>query len=79
MMLVSAIFFVFLTLLVFAVRVMSAMILKYAPQTQEQIDKEGLPRCLLPMWRRPQRSKSIARFNSTSLTPVKCVLAVRIS
>ena len=30
--------FVFLTLLVFAVRVMSAMILKYAPQTQAQID-----------------------------------------
>lgn len=30
--------FVFLTLLVFAVRVMSAMILKYAPQTQVQID-----------------------------------------
>ena len=28
--------FVFLTLLVFAVRVMSAMILKYAPQTQTQ-------------------------------------------
>ena len=30
--------FVFLTLLVFAVRVMSAMILKYALQTQAQID-----------------------------------------
>ena len=30
--------FVFLTLLVFAVRVMSAMILKYAPQAQAQTD-----------------------------------------
>ena len=40
--------FVFLTLLVFAVRVMSAMILKYAPQTQAQIDTSEVSPTAVP-------------------------------
>ena len=40
--------FVFLTLLVFAVRVMSAMILKYARQTQAQIDTSKVSPTAVP-------------------------------
>ena len=40
--------FVYLTLLVFAVRVMSAKILKYAPQAQAQIDTSKVPRTAVP-------------------------------
>ena len=40
--------FVFLTLLVFAVRVMSAMILKSAPQTQAQIDTSKVSPTAVP-------------------------------
>ena len=40
--------FVFLTLLVFAVRVMSAMIFKYAPQTQAQIDTSKVSPTAVP-------------------------------